>query len=451
MSPSCRLRLGRRNWGEAAQRTDQEKEQMTGARIALPLALAVALGVCALTVLPRGLESESLLAAQDDPGALADRAIAHSFDAAVATREINAALLANDPDLAWSFLELARDRNVQIDPALAQKVELANAASATAARSIENFTRGLIVGEPDDLSGLAGTIAGDLFVFGDIRDAAREGTRLATGQEADQLILGLACVGLAVTAGTYVSVGAAAPARVGLTVVKAARKAGRISAGMASWISRSVREVIDWSALKRAVGGTSITQPAVALRAAREAVKIEKAQDLVRLVGDVGRVQAKAGTQAALDGLKLAQGPRDMSRLARLAAAKGGKTRAILKLAGRAAIALTVGAFNLAMWILWAILTVFGFVTSLKRMTERTTERYCAHRRRRRARREQRRAEEEAERCAREQRDREQRVVTFAPKPDEPSVIYANAPGLVPGLVPNAALSARRRRYFVPG
>src|SRR2546430_6313393 len=49
-----------------------------------------------------------------------------------------------------------------------------------------------------------------------------------------------------------------------------------------------------------------------------EAVKVEKAQDLVRVVSDVGRVQAKAGTQAALDGLKLAQGPRDMSRIARL-------------------------------------------------------------------------------------------------------------------------------------
>ena len=137
-----------------------------------------------------------------------------------------------------------------------------------------------------------------------------------------------------------------------------------------------------------------------------------------------------------------------MSRLARLAAAKGGKTRAILKLAGRAAIALTVGAFNLAMWMFWAVLTICSFVTSLKRMTERTTERYCAHRRRRRARREQRRAAEEAERCARE---REQCVVTLAPTPDEPTMIYSNAPGLVPGLIPNAALSARRRRYRVPG
>ena len=140
------------------------------------------------------------------------------------------------------------------------------------------------------------------------------------------------------------------------------------------------------------------------MRAAREAVKVDKAQGLVRLVGDVGRVQAKAGTQAALDGLKLAEGPRDMARIARLAAAKGGKTRAILKLAGRGAILLTVSTFNLAMWMFWAILTIFGFVSSLKRTTERVTERYCARRKLRRA-----RAQAERERCEREQRWRRPR------------------------------------------
>jgi hypothetical protein len=394
---------------------------MTGARIAVPLGLAVALAIAALAIAPRGFDAADLLAVQDDPVALADRAVSRSFDAAAATREINAALAADDADLAQSFLELARDRNIPVDPVLAAKVEAANAGTAVAARSAGSFARGLITGEPEDLSGLAGTALGDLFVLGDIRDAVREGTRFASGQPADEMILGLSCVGLAITAGTYATVGVAAPARIGLTLVKAARKTGRIGSHMASWINHSVREVVDWSALQRAARGVSITEPALAVRTAREAVKVEKAQGLVRLVGDVGRVQAKAGTQAALDGLRLAQGPRDMSRIARLAAAKGGKTRAILKVAGRGAILLTMSTFNLAMWIFWAVLTLFGFVSSLKRMTERTTERYCAMRRRRRAR-----------------RARRQQQAPCAPKdmPEQPPVIYSTAPGIVPDLMP---------------
>jgi hypothetical protein len=364
----------------------QENDSVTAARIAVPLALAVAFAFAVLAAAPRAFEAQFLLAAQDDPAALADHAVARAFDADAAAREIDAALAADDPDLAMSFLDLARERNLPIDPALTEKVERANAGIATAARTLGSFARGLVVGEAADISGLAGTAVGDLFVLGDVRDALREGTRLAAGGDGDELVLGLACVGLAVTAGTYVTVGAAVPARVGLTVVKTARKSGRLGAPMAAWIDRSLREVVDWTALKRAVNGASIAEPTAVMRGAREAVKVEKAQELVRLVGDVGRVQAGAGTRAALDGLKLAEGSRDMSRIARLAAAKGGKTRAILKLAGRGAIVLMVGTFNLAMWLFWAIVTLLGFVSSLKRMIERITERYCARRRLRRAR-----------------------------------------------------------------
>jgi hypothetical protein len=356
---------------------------VTAARIAVPLALAVVFALAARAAAPRAFEAQFLLAAQDDPVALSDHAVAHSFDAAVAAREIDAALAADDPDLAMSFLALARERDLPVEPALADRVERANARMATAARSFGNFARGLVVGEAEDISGLAGTAVGDLFVLGDVRDALREGTRLAAGRDGDELVLGLACVGLAVTAGTYATVGAAAPARVGLTVVKAARKTGRLGGAMAAWINRSLREVIDWTALKRVINSASIAEPAAAMRGVGGAVKVEKAQELVRLVGDVGRVQARAGTRAALDGLKLAEGSRDMSRIARLAAAKGGKTRAILKLAGRGAIVLTMGTFNLATWLLWAIVTLLGFVSSLKRMTERITERYCVRRRRR--------------------------------------------------------------------
>jgi hypothetical protein len=181
--------------------------------------------------------------------------------------------------------------------------------------------------------------------------------------------------------------GAAAPARVGLTLVKAARKTGRLGGAMAAWINRSLREMVDWTALKGTVSARSLAQPAAAARTMREAIRVEKAQPLLRFVGDLGRVQASAGTRAALDGLKLAEGPRDVSKLARLAAAKGGKTRAILKLAGRSAIVLAVGAFDLAMWLFWALVTLLGFVTSLKRMTEAIAQRSCMRRKLRRARR----------------------------------------------------------------
>ena len=354
----------RRTCGEARRRG-----------IAMPLAAAILFAAAAILVAPRSYVAGWLLYAQDEPELLADRMVAKTFSAPVAEREIEAALAANDPDLADSFLELARERGLAIDPALAERVAASHSTSAVATRAAGSFAQGLVTGEPHDAVGLAGTVAGDLFVFGDIRDALREGTRLMGGEEADELILGLACVGLAVTAGTYASLGVGTPARVGLTLVKAARKSGRIGARLAEWIGRSVRGVVDTSALRGALSRASLVHPVMAVRAARDAVKIEKTGGLAELVQNVGRVQGRAGTRAAFDGLKIAEGPKDVSRLAQLAAAKGGKTRAILKLGGRAAIALTVGTFNLASWLFSALLAVFGFVSAVKGLTERTTQR----------------------------------------------------------------------------
>jgi len=358
---------------------------MTALRLILPIILACACAIAAFNVVPRGVEAEQLLYAQDDPVLLTDHQLARVFNAELAAREIEAALALDDVELAQSFLDLAGDRNVTVDPALVAKVEAASSTLATTRRAATRFGRGLIVGEADSMVGLAGTAVADLFVIGDVRDAVREGSRLAKGEEADELILGLACVGLVVTAGTYASLGVGTPARIGVSIVKAASKAGRISAQMAGWLTRSVREAVDWTKLGSAMRAASLTEPKVAVQAAREAVKVEKTGALMRAIGDVGKVQSKAGTHAALDALKIAQGPRELSRMARLAEAKGTRMRAILKTLGRGAILLTTSAFTLFSWLFTAVMAVWGFFAAVKRTTERATERYCARRRARRA------------------------------------------------------------------
>jgi hypothetical protein len=365
--------------------TDGGQREASGPRIGTPLGWALISTIIALLTVPAGLEAGTLASLQDDPPGLAEHMLDLSFEAPVAKREIEGALDAGDVDLAVSFRDLARDRNVAVDPALADRVEAARTEAASAGHTVGSFAQGFVTGEPADMAGLAGTAVGDLFVFGDIRDAVREGTRLATGQPTDELILGLACTGLAITAGTYATAGVGAPVRLGLSVAKAARATGRMSVHMAEWVGRSLREVLDWGALGRAIGGATVTGPIVAVRAAREAVKVEKTTELFRLAGDVGRVQAKAGTQAALDGLKIAEGPRDMSRIAQLAEKYGGKTRAVLKLGGRAAIMLTTSAFSLFSWMVAAVMTLFGFCSACKRTVERATERWIRHRKARAA------------------------------------------------------------------
>ena len=319
----------------------------------------------------------------NDPARIADHALDGRFDAVVARHEIEAALAAHDADLAQSFVDLAADRSVAIDPTQVQKVNAATADAATTRHKAESFARGFITGEPDDMAALAGTTLGDLFVFGDIRDALREGKHLVAGEQADELVLGLACVGIAITAGTYATFGAAAPARVGLTLAKAARKTGSLTAEFSA-----SRRAIDWRPLRQGATKVSFAGPASAERVAREAVKVERAGGLLQLAGDVGRVERAAGGRAALDGLRIAKEPRDVTRVAKLAEKEGSRTRAILKIAGRGAITIAAFAFDAAVWLLGALFAVLGFMSALKNATERAALRFFRRRRERRGRRE---------------------------------------------------------------
>jgi hypothetical protein len=355
--------------------------------LALPVVVVLAMLGATLALTPLGFDAVWQLYGQEDPELLADRVIARTLTPAVVDREITAALDGGDTELAESFASLARERGTAVAPPLAERLDKAVKDAASVSHQADRFVHGLVTGEPDDMVGLAGTAVGDLFVFGDIRDAIREGARYARGEAADELVLGLACVGLAVTAGTYASLGAGTPARAGLSLVKAARKTGRLSSRLAHVVGQTLHEVVDLAALRRASTSASLMQPAVAVRTAREAVKFEKIGRLADLGRDLGRVQRAAGTRAAMEGMRIAESPREIGRLARLAEAKGVKTRAILKIAGRAALVLTTAAMNLIGWVFWALMVLWSFVSAIKSTTERCTRRVLRWRKARRRRR----------------------------------------------------------------
>lgn len=361
-----------------------------GLRVTFAAAAACAVAAC--FAVPGGLQAGRLLAAADDPVALADLRLSSALDEATAQRGIEAALDAKDAELAQSFVDLARDRGVAVPPALAACVAAAAGEQNSAGATVGRFASGFVYGETDDLAGLAGTVASDLLVIGDVRDLVRETSRLARGEKADELTLGLAAMGLAVTASAYATLGAAAPVRVGVSIAKVAGKTGRLGARLTASIVRLLRGVVDTAALERAVTARALLEPATALRGAREAVQLERAGGLLELVGDVGRVQAKSGTRAALEGLRLAESPREVKRVAALASAKGSKTRAALKLLGRGAVALGIGLLELAGWIFWALLTFLGFCIAAKRLVERATLAFIRRRKRRRIAREAARA-----------------------------------------------------------
>src|ERR1700722_13460905 len=258
-------------------------------RIGLALAAMTVSGAALAGLWPHAREAGAILAAQDDPAELSDlqvsSALRNSPD--IATGQIEAALAAHDTGLASSFVDLAKSKDISLPDDLVQRVNEAVAEDSTTSHFARRFASGLVTGNADDAGSLSGTVAGDLFVFGDIRDVVREGKHLVMGEDADRLVLGLATAGLAVTAATYVSIGGVAPVRAGLTLVKDARKVGRLGEGLTEWAGRSARDIVDTPVLENAVVSGSVTRPGETISAIQAAFHAEKAGGLVRLAKDV--------------------------------------------------------------------------------------------------------------------------------------------------------------------
>lgn len=231
-----------------------------------------------------------------------------------------AALDADDVALARGFADLAVELRRPLPADTLKHLADAEAPAAVAMRNAKGAARGFATGEIDDSASLAGALAADLTVIGDIRDIARESARMARGEEHSNLILGLATAGVAVTAATYATAGGAAPARFGLSVLKAARRTGAMTAEFAADLGRRLARVGAREADDAAGAG------------ARGLAALSGATTELRAVGSA------VGTAETVRLMKYARSVDELSDLRRFAQRFGTRSRAVAELMGRASL-----------------------------------------------------------------------------------------------------------------
>src|ERR1700744_6683368 len=144
---------------------------MNRSRIAWAMAAMTVSGFALNALWPHARDAYAILAAQDDPAALSDVDLSSALrnSQIIISDNIEAALAAHDAGLATSFVDLAREKNVSSPDELLQRVSEAAAEENSSSHFAKRFASGLVTGNADDVGSLSGTVAGDLFVFGDIR------------------------------------------------------------------------------------------------------------------------------------------------------------------------------------------------------------------------------------------------------------------------------------------
>lgn len=242
-----------------------------------------------------------------------------------------AALDADDVALARGLADLGVELGRSLPSETLERLRAAEAPAAVAARNVRGAAHGFATGEIDGSASLAGALAADLTVVGDIRDLAREGAKMARGEEHSDLILGLAAAGVAVTAATYVTVGGAAPARFGLSVLKAARRTGAMTAEFAADLGRRLAKA----------GEKAGETAAVTVRRAPGAETARGGRALEALSGTAAELQAVSSATGPAETVRLMRFVRsvdDLPDLRRFAERFGARSRAVAELTGRASL-----------------------------------------------------------------------------------------------------------------
>jgi len=332
-----------------------------------PILLAVlvaALLSCAFAA-PSAWRAWRLFVAGDDPAATAAVRLEESFTPARAAAEIDAAIKAEDSGLAESFIALATARGFPVDPQTEARV--AGLGATDSARALRDFGQGFAEGERANLPAVIGSTTSDLIGYGDLRDLWREGRKILAGGAADELTVGFAAAGLALSVATWTSVGAALPERAGLSALKIAQKTGRLSRALTASLARGAAKALDREALQAMVAAMGRADFVAARAAAKGILRPAALSGLEAAGRDAGEIYTKAGARGLSDTLAFAETQGELRQGARLAAKEGAKTRALLALLGRSAL---IGVSLGTTVVFWSF-ALLGQLLALAALTQR--------------------------------------------------------------------------------
>jgi hypothetical protein len=284
--------------------------------------------------------------------------------------EIKTALDAGDGDLARSLQALAADQKVAVDPALAQRI--AELPAIDIGHMLGEGWNCVANGDFDSEAGLACVVATDMTGVGDVRDLVGEGGNYLTGRPVNYFTLGIASVGLALTASTFVSLGGMLPLRTGVSFVKGMNKVGRLPPKLVGEVGVALSKSVDKAALAETVNlarefrvGEVGGPLARIFKPKSIAVVTDLATDF-GTIGKVGGVRAMKLTAETVDGV------RDVKVAARTAERFQNKFLGVMKLLGHGALRLTDLLLTFAGWLLGAALWVIGIAVFLMKTARRT-------------------------------------------------------------------------------
>lgn len=252
-------------------------------------------------------------------------------------KEIEAAILNSEFDDAKMYLDIAKSNAYNVDY---QKYSLIIKKRDTDFNRIKtkvtDFAEGFINGDGNNMSGVAGSISADFTIVGDVRDLHKEYTNYEQGKPVNELIVALSGAGIGLTALTVGSLGSAAPAKAGTSVIKLAAKTQKITLRFQKHLIKLGQNIFDWPLFTRmAKQGKGISN---LRRAAKQAYHPEAMKPLQEIANNVNSIRKSSSITDTIHLFKYVDTATDLRRLEKVSLKYGTKTKGLFKLLGKTAL-----------------------------------------------------------------------------------------------------------------
>jgi len=278
---------------------------------------------------------------------------------------VGAALDRNDVDDATTYADVARYMNKPLTPTTQKRLDDALTTTATIARNAGQFATGFVTGEGTSAAGLAGAVASDVTVVGDVRDIASEGGKMLAGQDYSELILGLSVIGVAATAATVATGGGGVVAKAGVSLLKVAKRAGTLTAEFGRELTRLVGRAVNTPELARVLRSTNLRD----LRATEEAItsyaRSVKKAEIFPVLGRLGTMSSNAGPAETVRLMRYVHSTGELEDVTAMTGKFGKKTRGVIELTGKASLRAFRTSLNVIEFIIEKILAFGAWLLGL--------------------------------------------------------------------------------------
>lgn len=158
---------------------------------------------------------------------------------------------------------------------------------------------GFVKGDGTSVEELGGAIVSDFFLWGDVRDLAKQGYYKIKGKETDPVVVGLAAVGIATSLASYVpdpAEGAEVSADASFSLLKTLRKTGHLSKKFCGVIADGCKQSVKAKSLTK-----GMKEIVVGMKGLFDGAGAARAAAIMKHVNDVDSLKAvsKMAKQAA--------------------------------------------------------------------------------------------------------------------------------------------------------